>query len=347
MKRKIMILIILLMVAISGCASVSQNEGIDNRVFEKFEVAANDNINFLEGIKEPDKGEEDKKERVPVSAQWQTGDIDFDYQDTVYYKEFYDESGEGKFMDIRYPEVNLQEDMEEYFDVDDKIVEGMYILVDMFYDNRTIEMEEEELKELFYAHGYYLYLHHGEIGQLHIRLIEIQEINGLTIYPSRTLIQTWNEEYIYLADITGPTPRKIRSFLTIDDKEKPQMIIHSSGFSADYVSEEELSFWEFHDTYWVLVPLELEIDTSHAYYIEHLYGDLDRDKLFPVVYYRDGIVYRSSTQYDGSKWGRKTTFRLGKMEEVEKNKSFRLIGIYENFGRTFEEDSCYIQYTIL
>ena len=50
---------------------------------------------------------------------------------------------------------DIQEDMEDYFDVNENIVEGMYILADMFFDNRTIEMEEDELQQLFYSHGYY------------------------------------------------------------------------------------------------------------------------------------------------------------------------------------------------
>ncbi|MDE7282890.1 MAG: hypothetical protein K2N85_04825, partial [Lachnospiraceae bacterium] len=39
-----------------------------------------------------------------------------------------------------------------------------------------------------------------------------------------------------------------------------------------------------------------------------------------------------------------------KLEEIEKNKSFRLIGIYENLGRTCVErysDYCYIQFDII
>ena len=343
-KFKILILIMLFTASVSSCRLVTQNKDESMQTHTLEESAGDNHVNILQ--EQQDEVATDTKERTPVMAQWQTGDIDFDYQDTVYSKTFYEGFREGKIMDIRYPEVNIQEDMKDYFDVDDNIVEGMYILADMFFDNRTIEMDEEELQQLFYSHGYYLYLHNADIDQLHIRLIEIQEIDGLTLYPSRILIQTWDDEHIYLSDITGPIPRKIRSFLTIDDKEKPQMIIHSSGFSADYVSEEELSFWEFHGSYWVLTPMELEIDTAHAHSAGDLYGDLDRDKLFPAVYYRDGIVYRSSSQGDG-RAAAYITFRLGKMEEIEKNKIFRLVGIYENFGRTFEQSRCYIQYTIL
>lgn len=126
------------------------------------------------------------------------------------------------------------------------------------------------------------------------------------------------------------------------------MIIHSSGVSVDYVVEEELSFWEFSDNgHWDLTPMDLEIDTSHAHITGVGYPDLDRDELFPAVYYKDGIAFGSSRQNDMNASG-ETTFRLGKLEEIEKNKSFRLIGIYENLGRTYTwtYGDCYIQFTV-
>ena len=77
------------------------------------------------------------------------------------------------------------------------------------------------------------------------------------------------------------------------------MVVHSSGVSRDYVDEQELSFWEYCGTYWALVPMDLEIDTSHAHIAgENLYPDLNRDELFEVFYYRDGIAYRPSRQND-------------------------------------------------
>lgn len=284
-------------------------------------------------------------ERTPMEAQWQMGDTVYANDDTIYYKTYYDNFVRGRIMSIRLPEVNLQKNLEDYFNVDDHIVEGTYVLADMFFDNRTIEMEEEKLKDLFYSHGYYLYLHNAESDNLHIRLVEIQEINGLSLYPVCTLIQSWDDKHIYMEDITGPIPRKIRSFLIVDNKEELQMIVHSSGLSLDYVSEEELSFWTFRGSYWVLSPMNLEIDTSHAHNTGDLYPDLDRDKLFPVVFYRDGIVYGPSIQGDIAGINQ-YTFRLGKMEELEKNKSFRLIGIYENMGKTYTDNHCYIQFTI-
>lgn len=253
-----------------------------------------------------------------------------------------------KFMCIRFQEENLQENLEDYFVVGD-YAEGPEILADMFLDKRTIEMEEEELKELFYRHGYLLYLHHKEVGSLHIRLVEVQEIEGLSLYPMRIVIQTWDEEKIYIEDITAPIPGKIRDFLILEDGEVLRMVIHSSGVSVDYVVEEELSFWEFSDNgYWNLAPLDLEIDTSHAHIAGEGYPDLNRDELFPMVYYQDGIAFGSSRQSDMSANGL-YTLRLGKLEEIEKNKSFRLYGIFEILGRTYFVTSgdCYIQFNIL
>lgn len=266
---------------------------------------------------------------------------------SIYDKDFYDSYRTGKFMWIRFQEENLQEDLEDYFDVSN-CAEGPEILADMFLDKRTIEMGEEELKELFYRHGYYLYLHHKEIDELHIRIVEVQEIDGLSLYPIRIAIQTWDEENIYLEDITAPIPRKIRDFLIIEDDDELKMVIHSSGVSVDYVAEEELSFWKFGDNgHWDLIPMDLEIDTSHAHITGDGYPDLDRDELFPAVYYQDGIAFGSSRQNDMNACG-ETTFRLGKLEEIEKNKSFRLIGIYENLGRTYTwtYGDCYIQFTV-
>lgn len=267
---------------------------------------------------------------------------------SIYDKNYYDSYRSGKFMWIRFQEKNLQKELEDYFDVGD-YAEGPEILADMFMDKRTCEMEEEELKELFFSHGYLLYLHHKEIDGLHIRLAQVQEINGLSLYPIRIVIQTWDEENIYIEDITAPIPRKIRDFLIIEDDDALKMIIHSSGISIDYTAEEELSFWEFCDNgCWNLISMDLEIDTSHAHNTGDGYPDLNRDELFPMVYYQDGITFGPSRQGNMNGDGM-DTFRLGKMEEIEKNKSFRLYGIYENLGRTYvwTYGDCYIQFNII
>ncbi len=267
---------------------------------------------------------------------------------SIYDKDYYDSYGVGKIMYIRFQEENLQQDLEDYFEVGN-YAEGTEILADMFLDKRTCEMGEKELKDLFYRHGYVLYLHHKIADGLHIRLIEVQEIDGLSLYPIRIVIQTWDEEKIYLEDITAPIPRKIRDFLIIEEEDALRMVIHSSGVSVNYEAEEELSFWEFADNgCWDLTPMELEIDTSHAHNTGDGYPDLDRDELFPMVCYRDGITFGVSRQGDMNGNGT-DTFRLGKLEETERNKSFRLYGIYDNLGRTYVwlYGDCYIQFHIM
>ncbi len=271
-----------------------------------------------------------------------------DSDHSIYDKDYYDSYGVGKIMYIRFQEENLQQDLEDYFEVGN-YAEGPEILADMFLDKRTCEMTEKELKDLFYRHGYVLYLHHKIADGLHIRLIEVQEMDGLSLYPIRVAIQTWDEEKIYLEDITAPIPRKIRDFLIIEEEDALRMVIHSSGVSVNYEAEEELSFWEFGDNgRWDLTPMELEMDTSHAHNTGDGYLDLDRDELFPMVCYRDGITFGVSRQGNMSANGI-DTFRLGKMEETEKNKSFRLYGIYDNLGRPYvwAYGDCYIQFHII
>ena len=123
------------------------------------------------------------------------------------------------------------------------------------------------------------------------------------------------------------------------------MVVHSSGVSRDYVDEQELSFWEYCGTYWALVPMDLEIDTSHAHIAgENLYPDLNRDELFEVFYYRDGIAYRPSRQNDSVT--NSYAVRLGKMEVVEKNRVFRLVAVHEaeELGTVEWSSDTYIQF---
>lgn len=319
------IILISLVLCIAGCA--------DNSINDNTEQKKNINVEL----------KTEEKKYIPVESKWQDGDNDYDPNDTIYHKTYYDDFVRGLTKKIKYPDVNLQEELEDYFIIDENAYDKTDKLVDMFFDDRTINMEEQDLKDLFYSHGYLLHLHHATIQDIQVRFVEIQEIGGLSFYPSRILIQTWDDEHVYMQDITGPIPRKIRSFLVIDDKEEPQLIVHSSGFSKEYISEEELSFWKYRGSYWILTPMELEIDTSHAHNMEDMYPDLDRDTLFEATYYRDGIAYRPSIQGDGL---HPFTFRLGAMIEIEKNKSFRLTAIVETLGRTLNDIHCYIQYEI-
>ncbi|MBD5550558.1 MAG: hypothetical protein HDQ96_05185 [Lachnospiraceae bacterium] len=287
---------------------------------------------------------EEEHHLIPMECQWEDGDRDYDPNDTIYYKTFYDDFARGWIRHIEYPNIDIKEELGDYFLFEDDF-EKWDNLVEMFFDYRTIEMSEEELKALFYQRGYELSLQSAEMEELHVRFVEITEIGGLSLYPTRAIIQTWNEDYIYLQNITSPIPRKIMSFLVVDDREAYRLVVHSSGVSRDYVMEEELSFWEYQETYWALVPMELEIDTSHAHIAgENSFLDMDRDELFETSYYRDGIAYRPSRQNDGVN---SYTVRLGKMEEIEKNKIFRLLVVsdYQETG-AYEDSSHYIEFEI-
>lgn len=283
---------------------------------------------------------------IPMELQWRKGDMDYDPEDTIYYKNYYDDYTKGKARHIKYPDINIKDELEEYF-LYEYDYEKWDTLVEMFFDYRTIEMPEEELKYLFYQHGYTLCLQSTETKNLHIRFVEITEIGGLSLYPTRIMIQTWDENYIYLQDITSPIPRKIMSFFVVDNREPNRMVVHSSGLSMDYVVEEELSFWEYRGTFWALVPMDLEIDTSHAHIAgENMYLDMNKDELFKASYYRDGIAYRPDKQYDGAN---NCPVRLGKMEVVEKNRVFRLMVVNDN-GEVERAHECsieaYIQFKI-
>ncbi|MDL2302211.1 hypothetical protein LJC58_07645 [Lachnospiraceae bacterium OttesenSCG-928-D06] len=281
--------------------------------------------------------------RTPVKCQWIQGDISYDITDTIYYKTFYDDFVRGYQMNFVYPDVNIQDNIEDYFAQTEYDFEKMSRISQMFYDNRTIDMDEETLKDLFYKYGYEVCFHSASIDDLQVRFIEIRELNGLSLYLSHILLQTWDDEHIYLQDVTSPISRTIRSFITIEGKEELKLIVHSSGFSKDLVAEEELSFWLFRGTYWILAPIDLTIDSSHAHSAGDMYADVDRDSLFSPIYYKDGIVYRTSMQGDGL---HTYAHRLEKLEEVEENVSFRLVSISEVQGQAFEDIDCYLHFKI-
>lgn len=319
-------------------------EEIMSRKKESEEVAAVEKTREDNNIIEENFDTKETKGRTLGQMQYDPKIMDYDPEDTIYYKTYYDDFVQGKIMNIDYyPHNEILDEMEDYF-ADDSEVFYLDNLISMFYDDRTIETDEKELEQLFWEHGYILYLHSVEFLDFHLRFIEIAEKEGLSLYPIQILMQTWDEDYIYLQDITGPIPRKIRDMMAVDKEGVWKLIVHSSGFSKEYISEEELSFWEFTGSYWILVPMELEIDTSHAFSLGNLYPDIDRNELFEAFYYRDGIAFRPSRQPD-NEYGTNNTYRLGMMEITEENKSFRLVMICDVEGITRSSFS-FIQFTI-
>lgn len=282
--------------------------------------------------------------RTPAPMQYDPEIVDYDPEDTIYLKTYYDDFSQGRILYIDYhPHMEIREELEDYF-FEDSDMYYLDYLAGMFYDNRTIEMDEKELEHLFLDHGYVIYFHSTEFQDFHLRFIEIAEKEGLSIFPILILMQTWDDDFIYLQDISGPIIRKIRDLMVVDKDGVWQLIVHSTGFSKELIPEEELSFWEFTGTYWILVPMELEIDTTNAFSMgTYFYPDLDRDELFEATFYRDGIAYRSSMQ-PHNKWGSKNAYRLGKMEVVKENKSFRLYTVDKE--EKTSTSGGYIQYTI-
>lgn len=121
--------------------------------------------------------------------------------------------------------------------------------------------------------------------------------------------------------------RKIMGVIGVDNRPSPLLIVHSTGMTRDYVSEEELSFWEFNGNYWSLVPLDLEIE-----YIQDIHGrESGKTEDLNPVYYPDGIAFRTIVQYCDPE---KTTYylRLHDMEELEKNKSFQFTLVQESLA---------------
>ncbi len=343
-NRKI-ILLVLFCITLTGCTADAESGKESNEVEEAGQSGGFDELEESTGKSDYSTVEE-KHTLIPMEYQWQEGDMDYDPYDTIYYKNYYKDVIRGWKWEMEYPDINLRGELEEYFQYEDDF-EKWDNLEEIFFDYRTVEMPEEELKCLFCEHGYLLSLQSAEVEGLHVRFVEITEIGGLALYPTRIMLQTWDEDYIYLQNITSPIPRKIMSFFVIDNREPYRMVVHSSGVSRDYVDEQELSFWEYCGTYWALVPMDLEIDTSHAHIAgENLYPDLNRDELFEVFYYRDGIAYRPSRQNDSVT--NSYAVRLGKMEVVEKNRVFRLVAVHEaeELGTVEWSSDTYIQFEI-
>jgi len=331
------VIYILLIIFAIGCSKSSNtNKWVD------LEVAMEEDV-LSEKIESHVNLDEQKK-LIPLMPQWRPEDRTYAPKYTIYYKTYYDDFVRGYIKHIIFPDISLNEEIEDYFTMDEKGDVKMDNLVDLFFDSRTIEIDENILKNMCYSYGYEINFQSTSINDLHVRFVEITEIDGLLLYyPSCILIQTWDNEHIYLQDITGPIPGKIRSVITIDDKEDPIMIVHFTSVSADYIAEEELIFWAFRGSYWILTSLELTIDSSHAHNAGDLYPDINREGLFDPVYYPDGIVYRPSEQCDGVNY---YTFRLGVMEEIDKNKRFRMLGIYDGNGTTVVVTNCYIEFEI-
>lgn len=282
-----------------------------------------------------------KEKREPVEYRYMSdlgGPEGFlDGENTIFWKDYYRDYKTilRKSVEYHIP-ICLQDSLQDYFSLRDPNEDTWFPkdIYCMFYDERTIEMTEEELEILFLQNGYELSSCKGKCRDYYVRFLQYRGKDSYYIYPEHIIMQTWNDRYIYVQEITGPMERKVMDFICVDDRENPLAIVHSSSMTRDRVSEEELSFWEFNGNFWSLVPMELEVDYTEAVLLEDLKPGKEAD--FNPVYYPDGIVFGASGQYDPIYLSEgKVTYKpedgnirymtLGKLEEIEKNKSFQLI----------------------
>lgn len=141
----------------------------------------------------------------------------------------------------------------------------------------------------------------------------------ISTYPYRILIQSWDEKYIYVMDMTADIPRKVRNLIMIDDREFPQIILHTASFDRNFTEQEELIFFAFKRTGWVSCYIDLEFE-------EH--------EQFVATYYSDGIAFTPGRLTEVGRYVRTHAYQLGALEEVEKNRHFRMMKISVVVGVT-------------
>lgn len=258
-----------------------------------------------------------------------------DRENTIFWQDFNKdyESLLGLPPKVRYRiAICPQDSLQDYFSLEDSHAlssgpdKGIYC---MFYDERTIDMKEEELELLFFENGYELSICKGECGAYQVRFLQYREKESYFLYPEHIIMQTWDDKYIYVQEITGPMPRKVMNFIGVDDRDEPLVIVHSTSITRDYVSEEELSFWGFNGNFWSLVPLDLKID-----YTQNMLGEepeVGNVEDLNLIYYPDGIVFKTMAQ---SSFSGEVTFylKLYGMEELEKNRSFQFKLVQESLA---------------
>jgi len=89
---------------------------------------------------------DEQKSLIPLMPQWQPEDRTYDPDNTVYYKTYYDDFVRGYIMCINFPNINPKEEIEDYFTMDEKGNVKIDNLANLFFDSRTIEMDENILK---------------------------------------------------------------------------------------------------------------------------------------------------------------------------------------------------------
>ena len=334
MKKRLIMALLLV-----GLMVVVYQNGIGiGRTFAKKEIsnALNEIDDEINEAREDSKGK-----RVPVGYRYLdkyafAPDEGFkDRKNTIFWQDFNEEyeSILGLPPRVRYRiAICLQDSLQDYFLLQDSDAlisgpdKGIYC---MFYDERTIDMKEEELEQLFFQNGYELSICKGKCGEYQVRFLQYREKDSYFLYPEHIIMQTWDDSHIYVQEITGPMPRKVMDFIGVDDRKNPLVIVHSTSRTRDYILEEELSYWEFNGNFWSLTSVDLEIE-----YIQNVFGEESEvgntEDLNPI-YYPDGIAFRTMVQHTSSS---KVTLylKLYGMEELEKNQSFQFKLVQESLA---------------
>jgi len=127
------IIYILLVIFAVGC-SKSSNTAQNNKSVD-LEIAMEDDI-LSEKI-ESHVNVDEQKSLTPLRPQWRPEDLTYGPDFTIYYKTYYDDFVRGYLMWIDYPDINLKEEIEDYFIMDQKGNVKIDSLVDLFL---TVEL---------------------------------------------------------------------------------------------------------------------------------------------------------------------------------------------------------------
>lgn len=278
-------------------------------------------------------------ERTPVRYTGEYSDTMgiLDSENTIFYQDFY------KDYHFPYPRginyfiaVCPQDSLEDYFNQAYLYASGepsselnRKDIYCMFYDDRTCNMGKEELEILFLQNGYELSICEGACKGYQVRFYQygVKDSDRL-LYPRHIIMQTWDDENVYVQDITSDMQRKVMSFISVDDRENPLIIVHSTAMTREGVPEEELLFWEFDGNCWLLVPLELEIEC----FMKTARGKTEPGRIedFNPIYYKDGIVFRTAVCVEDEN-GIVSYLKLCDMREINKNKTFQFALCEESY----------------
>lgn len=275
-------------------------------------------------------------ERTPVRYTGEYSDTMgiLDSENTIFYQDFYKDYLFPCPKGINYfIAVCPQDSLEDYFNQAYLYASGepsselnRKDIYCMFYDDRTCNMGKEELEILFLQNGYELSICEGECKGYQVRFYQYGvKDSERWLYPRHIIMQTWDGGNVYVQDITSDMQRKVMSFISVDDRENPLIIVHSTAMTREGVPEEELLFWEFDGNCWSLVPLELEIEC----FMKNARGKIEPGRIedFNPIYYKDGIAFRTAV-YVEDEYEIVSYLKLCEMREINKNKTFQF-ALYE------------------